>query len=253
MEAKRLFMGTSGLVLPYKNRQEYPPEFEGLSRMQVCGALFNSIEVNSIFYKLPRTSTVAQWSESVPGSFRFTFKLWKQITHNKGLEFDSADIRQFFTVIEGAGSRQGCVLVQLPASVKPALFNKLDSLLASIREANASGWPIAVELRSPDWYKDPLYELLNEYDAALVYHDKAGSISPHAQLDASHVYLRFHGPGGDYRGSYDQGLLYEFAGYIAEWLGDGKTVYVYFNNTVGAALDNLRTLQKFLMEDYDIS
>lgn len=250
MYSQQLFMGTSGLVLPFKNRNAYPPEFEGRSRLQVYGALFNSIEINSIFYKLPRPSTINQWSQSVPDNFRFTFKLWKQITHNKALAFDQADIEAFFNVIAGAADRSGCILVQFPASVKAVLFKKLEFLLLGIQQANTSGWPIAVEFRSPEWYKEPVYELLNAYGAAMVYHDKAGSTSPHPPLEAAHIYLRFHGPGGDYKGSYDQGLLYEYAGYIAKWLSEGKSVYVYFNNTIGAAVDNLKTLERFLQEDY---
>lgn len=225
---------------------------EGRSRLGVYGTLFNSLEVNSIFYKLPRAATIAQWSESVSTGFRFTFKLWKQITHNKGLAFDEADIHRFFEVIEPAGAHKGCILVQFPGSVKPPLFRQVEALLASLASANTADWPIAVEFRNYEWYKEPVYELLNTYNAAMVYHDKAGSASPHPELDPRHIYLRFHGPDGNYRGSYDQGALFEYAGYIAEWLAAGKQVYVYFNNTMGAALDDLRTLQRFLAEDYAI-
>lgn len=246
-------MGTSGLVLPYKNRQAYPAKFEGWSRLAVYGALLNSLEVNSIFYKLPKESTVRQWCSSVPADFRFTFKLWKQITHSKDLEFDPLDIEQFFRVIAGAEDKRGCILVQFPASVKPVLFKKVALLLSRLQDANRSGWPVAVEFRSTAWYREATYELLNEHGATMVFHDKAGSTSPQPELEAGHVYLRFHGPDGNYKGSYDHGLLYEYAGYIADWLNAGKAVYVYFNNTMGAALENLRTLEKFLTEDFCVS
>ena len=250
MNQHQLYLGTSGMVLPYKNSQAYPAAFEGWSRLRVYGTLFNSIEINSIFYKLPRAATVAQWSSSVGEDFRFTFKLWKQITHNKGLHFEESDIEKYFEVIDGARDKRGCILVQFPGSVKQALVERVDSLLSSMHQANRSNWPIAVEFRHNSWYTEETYELLNAYDAALVFHDKAGSASPQPAPDAAHVYLRFHGPGGNYKGSYDQGLLFEYAGYISEWLNDGKTVYVYFNNTMGAALENLRTLEKFLKEEF---
>jgi len=239
-------MGTSGLVLPYKNRQAYPSGFEGRSRLQVYAALFNSIEINSIFYKLPKAATVAQWNNAAGGDFRFTFKLWKEITHNKGLNFAQSDIEKFFEVISGAEPRKGCVLVQFPGSVKSSQFQKVSTILSGIQTANRDRWPVAVEFRSADWYNSTVYQMLVENGATLVYHDKAGSGSPLPELDASHIYLRFHGPEGNYKGSYDEGFLYEYAGYIAEWLEACKTVYVYFNNTMGAALENLRTLQKSL-------
>ncbi|MCF0069324.1 DUF72 domain-containing protein [Dyadobacter sp. CY261] len=250
MSGHSLYLGTSGLVLPYKNRQAYPASFEGRSRLSVYGALFNSIEVNSIFYKLPKASTVEQWATSVGDDFRFTFKLWKQITHNKALEFDTSDLEKFFGVINGAQDKEGCILVQFPGSIKFPLLKKVDLLLSEIKQANSRNWPVAVEFRNNSWYCEQTYELLNEYEMGMVYHDKAGSESPQPELDAGHIYLRFHGPDGNYKGSYDQGLLFEYAGYIAEWLAAGKVVYVYFNNTMGAALENLRTLEKFLMEDF---
>jgi uncharacterized protein YecE (DUF72 family) len=58
-------------------------------------------------------------------------------------------------------------------------------------------------------------------------------------------YLRYHGPKGDYRGSYTGAFLREEARKIATWRGAGKDVYVYFNNTAGDALANARALQRF--------
>lgn len=245
-ERGSIYMGTSGLVLPYRNRQAYPSELEGKSRIAVYGTHFNSIEINSIFYKLPRPATVSQWAGSVGSDFRFTFKLWKQITHSQALRFDEADIQKYFEVIAGAGQKVGCILVQFPASVKPLLSEKVELLLSALQAANKDNWPVAVEFRTSSWYTRQTYALLNAYHAAMVYHDKSGSESPQPDLDAEHIYLRFHGPEGNYKSSYDLGLLYEYAGYISGWLDSGKAVYVYFNNTMGAALDNLRTLEKFV-------
>lgn len=62
------------------------------------------------------------------------------------------------------------------------------------------------------------------------------------------VYLRFHGPDGSYKGSYTDAFLYEYAQYIREWQQEGKTVYVYFNNTAGSALANLQLLKDYLAD-----
>ena len=56
------------------------------------------------------------------------------------------------------------------------------------------------------------------------------------------MYVRFHGPTGNYRESYVDDFLYEYASYINEWIEEGKTVYVYFNNTMGDAFNNLKYL-----------
>ncbi|MNI88001.1 hypothetical protein D3C73_1452560 [compost metagenome] len=58
--------------------------------------------------------------------------------------------------------------------------------------------------------------------------------------------MRFHGPEGDYKGSYEDAVLHEYSGYIKEWLAEEKEVYVYFNNTIGSAIANLRTLEEYI-------
>src|SRR5665213_2948074 len=92
---KNIYTGTSGLVLPLPNRRSFPPEFHDKSRLEIYASLFNSVEINSSFYKVPMASTVQKWAALVPENFKFTFKLWRDITHNKELTFDSADIGRF--------------------------------------------------------------------------------------------------------------------------------------------------------------
>ena len=88
---EQFYSGTSGLNLPGP-RSQYPEAFKEKTRLHYYASLFNSIEVNSIFYKLPRHSTVVNWAEAVPDNFRFTFKVSKTITHVKGLDFAVNDV-----------------------------------------------------------------------------------------------------------------------------------------------------------------
>ena len=62
------------------------------------------------------------------------------------------------------------------------------------------------------------------------------------------MYLRFHGPTGNYRESYSEDFLNEYATYISAWIEEGKEVYVYFNNTMGDAFNNLKTINGLLSE-----
>jgi len=68
----------------------------------IYASLFNSIEINSIFYKLPRGSTIVNWAESVRGNFRFTFKVSKTITHAKGLQLAAKDVDDFNNTVGAA-------------------------------------------------------------------------------------------------------------------------------------------------------
>jgi len=105
---------------------------------------------------------------------------------------------------------------------------------------------LAVEFRHSSWYDDSVYELLTSYNVAMVIQDMPASATPMINTADEFVYLRFHGPEGRYKGSYSDGFLYEYSLYIQEWQQEGKTVYVYFNNTAGDALKNLNFLKRCL-------
>lgn len=247
MKKGTYYTGTSGLLLPYKNQQFYPAAFQGKSRLSVYGALFNSIEINSTFYKLPMQSTIQKWADSVPAHFKFTFKLWREITHQKELHVNAEDVRQFMDIMAAAGSKKGCLLIQFPPGLRYNHNSHVKKLLATIIKVDPHReWKLAVEFRHTSWYREETYRLLSSCEAGMVIHDKTNSESPLEEMELPFVYVRFHGPAGDYKGSYDDGFLYEYAGYIREWLAAGKEVYVYFNNTIGAALNDLELLKSYV-------
>jgi uncharacterized protein YecE (DUF72 family) len=242
------FAGTSNVVLPVPNKQAFPPEFQDKSRLTFYASLFNSVEVNSTFYKVPMAATVAKWAVEVPEGFRFTFKLWQDITHNKSISFNATAVHRFMHTISYAGSKKGCLLVQFPPSTT-CNIPQLQHLLAEIKQADATHeWPIAVEFRHKSWYQPDVYDLLDDLNMSMVLHDLPASAAPLRAGEADVIYLRFHGPNGGYRGSYEDDFLYEYAQYIHEWMQDGKTVYAYFNNTMGAAVQNLITLNQMMKD-----
>lgn len=244
------YYGTSGLLLPVPNKLFYPEEFKGKSRLCFYGSMMNSIEVNSSFYKVPMASTVAKWAAEVPKEFRFTFKLSREITHNKGLAFDTEAVKRFIGIIDLVGDKKGCLLVQFPASVRISQFKQLALLVNTLRESDPNGdWNIALEFRHTSLYVDLVYKLLEDAGLGIVIHDKAPAATPMLETELPFVYLRFHGPDGSYRGSYEDEVLNEYAGYIRDWMSEGKTVYSYFNNTMGKALANLFTLKDKVTEE----
>jgi uncharacterized protein YecE (DUF72 family) len=243
------YSGASGLVLPVPNKSLYPPEYQDRSRLCYYGSLFKSIEVNSSFYKVPQISTVKKWVNEVPDDFRFTYKLWRDITHNKQLLFKPEDVDRFMQVIDAAGEKKGSLLIQFPGSNEVTNIRQLEKLLINLQDTGlASGWDIAIEFRNRSWYKDEVYELLDNYNTCMVIQDMPKALTPMVDMATQFMYLRFHGPNGGYRGSYNDAFLYEYAQYINEWLEDGKRVYAYFNNTMGDAVNNLITLNNYVNE-----
>ena len=244
---KNYYSGTSGLLLPVPNKLHYPEAFQDKSRLCYYASLMNTIEINSSFYKIPLSSTVTKWAADVPDHFRFTFKLFKEITHNKDLAFDEERVARFFEVIGHVKDKKACLLVQFPPSIRIAHFTRLRYLMSVLRENDPDmEWNIALEFRHPSLYVGEIDELLAEYKLGMVIHDKSPANSPLKASAPNFIYLRFHGPGGNYRGSYQDDVLYEYAGYISEWLAEGKKVFTYFNNTMGTAHANLNTLREYV-------
>ena len=240
------YSGTSGVNLPVP-RSQYPEAFREKSRLHYYASLFNSIEINSIFYKLPRHSTVANWAEAVPDHFRFTFKVSKTITHVKGLKFAAKDVDEFTSTVENIGDKKGCLLAQFPPSLTIENINQLQKLLETLGEATHNrNWKLAMEFRNSSWYEREVYELLDEFSVSLVIHDIPKSATPLSEVSGDIVYLRFHGPEPRYRGDYSDEVLQRYAGYIKAWLKEKKTVYAYFNNTAGAATKNLQSLNEYV-------
>jgi uncharacterized protein YecE (DUF72 family) len=245
-----IYTGASGLVLPVRNKLAYPAEFQDKSRLHYYASLFNSIEINTSFYKLPMAATVKKWQQSTPDGFRFTFKLWREITHNKELIFKQEDVLRFLEVVSEAGTKSGCLLIQFPPKTTFDYELQLEQLLIRIKEHPLSSqWKLALEFRHKSWYTESTYELARVFDACIVIQDLPASATPFLPQEAGHVYVRFHGPNGGYRGSYTDDFLYEYSHYIKAWKEEGKEVYAYFNNTMGNAVNNLISLNNFLNKE----
>ena len=244
-------IGTSGIVLP-GNKTTFPAEFQAGTRLHYYGALFNTLEINSSFYKIPKFSTFEKWAHEVPEHFKFTVKLWRGITHTKKLEYSMDDATNFMQAAEGLGNKKGCLLIQFPASIRIDYLTKIEKLLQCLDELNSNGqWQLAIELRHNSWYQENAYAVFAKYKVTLVLHDMPNSTSPlnyclSKFTCSTSLYLRFHGPTGQYTGSYSNQFIDHYAERIKAWRDTGKDIYVYFNNTIGSALQNAQRLHQCL-------
>ncbi len=244
-QAGQLWIGTSGLVLPVPNKQAFPVEFRAGSRLTYYASLFNSLEVNSSFYKVPQPATFGKWSGEVPADFRFTVKLWRGITHEQELKFIPVDVNRFMHAADQVGTKKGCLLIQLPPALKAGRIGQLERLLERVAQADPEhSWKAAVEFRNRTWYRPEVDDLLLRFQAARVLHDMPASKNMETAGNTSFVYLRFHGPAGDYKGGYGEAKLEDYAEKVKAWLAAGKDVYVYFNNTIGDAVADVTILRR---------
>lgn len=241
-----LRIGTSGIAVP-GNKETFPAEYKLRSRLSYYASLFNTLEVNATFHKLPMASTFAKWSADVPDDFQFTIKLWREITHVKKLNFLIENIDTFYKAAAHIAQKKGCLLIQFPGSITIDYFSQVEEILSRLHELDDENkWRKAIEFRSNTWYISETYELMSNFGASMVLHDMPKSKNLTVHNTSTFAYYRFHGVNGDYRGSYNDDFLQQQANTIKTYLGSGKDVYVYFNNTMGSAFANAKTLHSMI-------
>ncbi len=227
MSAKA-YIGTSGFYYEHWKGAFYPPELPKKSYLSYYMEHFDTVEMNSTFYHLPRAKTIQHWLEIAREGFFYSLKAYRGITHYKRLQNVQEDLLLFLHLIKPLKSHLGVLLFQLP----PSLHKDIERL-ASFLHLLPRGYRYAIEFRHNSWYCDEIYELLRRYDVAFCIHDYQKKPTP--IIDTAHfVYIRFHGTNGRYVGSYSDETLQLWSQKIDAFLHHGKSVYVYFNNDFNA-------------------
>lgn len=226
----RVWIGTSGWTYDGWRGPFYPERLPKKDWLAWYATQFPTAEINGSFYRTPSLEAVRGWHEQTPDGFVFAWKASKFITHWKRLsEATASSIELMVTRLEMLQSKAGPVLFQLPAN-----FKANRERLASFLRMLPGGYAYAFEFRHPSWYEEPILDLLRAEDAALCLSDHCDAPSP-VLATARHVYIRAHGPGGRYSGSYSDAALVSWASHIRAWTRQRRTVYVYFDNDQNAA------------------
>lgn len=244
--ATTLHIGTSGWHYPHWRGRFYPEALPPRDWLAYYARRFDSVEINSSFYRLPSLSTARHWRDSVPKGFRFALKASHFITHRKKLLTPRASLRRLLTVAHALGPCCGPILFQLPPH-----WRCNPARLATFLHALPARRDCAFEFRDPSWHKPEVYALLRRHHVAFCIYQLAGFESPHV-LTADFAYIRLHGPAAAaYAGSYPDAALASWAEEIRRWK-KLRRVYVYFDNDAAAyAADNAQTLRALLGGDRD--
>ncbi|HEX2066850.1 MAG TPA: DUF72 domain-containing protein [Candidatus Thermoplasmatota archaeon] len=208
---------------------------------------FPTVEVNNIFYRLPRREWVERWAATVPANFRFALKMWRAVTHYHRLRDVEALLDTYWDVASALPpAKRGPILVQLPPQLDVD-ETLLGGMLGQLRD-RVRTWPVAVEFRNASWFADgPPTEVLETHRVALCVHDMARGAPVLEPNDAPFVYVRRHGPKARYAGSYSDEQIAADAKRVEGWLDGGRDVYVYYNNDhFGNAHRNAATLTGLL-------
>lgn len=156
-----LHAGTSGYsYAPWKGRF-YPPRLPAAEMLAFYARHFDTVEINSSFYRVPARSTLEKWAAQVPDSFRFAFKAPRRLTHDHELR-DSEGAVAFLQALAGLGACRGPVLFQLPPRFAADL-SRLDAFLAALPPEP----PVAFEFRHASWFTEAVFDCLRGHGAAL--------------------------------------------------------------------------------------
>jgi uncharacterized protein YecE (DUF72 family) len=234
-------VGCSGWAYDHWRGVVYPPGTPAARWLEHYATLFDTVEVNATFYRLPTRETVAGWAERTPGGFLFAVKASRHLTHVKRLRDLGPGIERFYEPLEPLvqAGKLGPVLWQLPEN-----FHRDDERLEAALAMLPAG-AHAFEFRHESWFVSDVEALLRSRHVALVVGDAPQRRYQTRAITAPFTYVRFHyGRGKD--GAYTRRQLEDWA----EWLREVRRradVYAYFNNDwQGFAVANARLLAELL-------
>ncbi len=218
-----IYIGTSGWSYP-KGEGTWKGYFYPagkINELEYYSQFFNTVEINSSFYRPPDPGFVYNWARRVPTGFLFAVKLWQKFTHPKmykeatGEEavIAQSDVDRFKKSLEPLVKygKLGALLAQFPPSFKNDEHGQ--QILGAVAKAFGE-YKLAVELRHRSWSDDEgTARFLREHNMAWVQVDEpkfSTSVAAEVPATADMAYFRFHG-----RNAKDW------------WTGDSETRYRY--------------------------
>jgi uncharacterized protein YecE (DUF72 family) len=222
---KGVFIGTSGWTYDGWRGPFYPNDLAKKNWLSFYATQFPTAEINGSFYRTPSLQAVRNWRDRTPKDFVFSWKASKYITHWKRLsEKSDTSIALMETRLKAIAPKVAVVLFQLPPQFQSDC-ERLRAFLKMLPRRHR----YAFEFRHKSWYADDTLDLLQARDIALCLSDHHDAPSPWV-VTARHVYVRAHGPTGEYRDRYPDRTLQSWAHDIRAWRRQRRAVYVYFDN-----------------------
>jgi uncharacterized protein YecE (DUF72 family) len=242
MAKGHIYIGTSGWHYQHWIGTYYPSKTKPSEQLSLYVKDFSTVELNNPFYRLPSRQTFANWRRSVPENFLFSVKASRFITHMKKLKDPAESLSQFLTHASALKEKLGPILFQLPPNWKLNI-ERLNDFLGALPKKK---FRYVFEFRNETWYTPEVFKALEKYNCAFCFYELDHHVSPF-KVTADFVYVRLHGPGHKYQGSYKTSSLKQWQKKGAKWSGEGKDVFIYFDNDqAGYAAFNAKSLSRMI-------
>ncbi|MEM2932981.1 MAG: DUF72 domain-containing protein [Candidatus Pacearchaeota archaeon] len=239
------YVGTSGYVYWHWQGLFYPSNLPSSKWFDFYAKHFNTVEINMSFYRWPKESTIKSWfyrakkiEKETGRPFVYTIKANRLITHIKKLANVKKILNDFYQLIDKVKPYLGCVLFQLPPSLKYD-ENRLKNFVNILNE----NYRNVIEFRHTSWWKEKTYKILEDNATFCIV--SAPGLPEDFIKTTDIIYVRFHGKKLWYGSNYSDVELKEWAKKIKQ--AKAKEVYCYFNNDFNAyAVYNAIKLKKLL-------
>ena len=218
-------VGCSGWNYADWRERVYPKGLPPRRWLAHYATLFDTVEVNTTFYRLPKREAVAAWATETPPDFVFAVKGSRYLTHIKRLTNMGQGVERFYERIEPLmeAGKLGPVLWQLPGNFKCDLER-----LAHALEQLPPGRH-CFEFRHPSWFSEDVYALLRRHRVALVIGDSPERPFQTHELTTDWTFVRFHYGNRGRGGNYSATEIEQWARQIDSWRKQVE-VFAYFNN-----------------------
>jgi uncharacterized protein YecE (DUF72 family) len=235
------FIGCSGFHNKDWKEVFYPKGLPQSKWFEFYCTQFNTLELNTTFYRFPRIETLLQWYNKSPNGFKFSVKAPRLITHYKQFNDVARLLNDFYTSVqEGLREKLGCVLFQLPARIAYS-----EAFLQRITQSLDNSFTNVVEFRHISWWNQFVFDELAKHNisfCSISIKNLPAEIIGNTPL----LYYRFHGIKKLYFSEYTKQTIKNFSIEL-NTKQNIREAYIYFNNTATtAAINNARQLKKEL-------
>ncbi len=222
---KPVHVGCSGWNYRDWRERFYPKGIPATRWLEHYARVFDTVEVNSTFYRLASETAVEKWVRQTPPGFVFSLKASRYMTHVRRLRDVESGVRRFYAPLAALieAGKLGPTLWQLPEN-----FRRDDDILGNALEQLPEGRH-CFEFRHPSWFEAEVFELLRKHEVALVIGDHPERPFQSYEITAGWTFIRFHYGRRGRDGNYSRSELETWKRRIASWRSRAE-VFAYFNN-----------------------
>lgn len=166
----------------------YPSDTKPKDFLVEYSKCFNTVEIDSTFYRIPYERIVKKWKRQTPPNFLFSAKFPKRITHENMLRASTDDLDFFIKNISILDDKLGPLLLQFPYGFNSDEFEILKDFLSILPK----GYKYVVEVRHKSWMEERFYMMLKENNIALAWADTPWMPELY-EVTANFIYVRWEG------------------------------------------------------------